>query len=93
MSDILQLNPPIFLETPLGPAQAYFVMSWPDAIWYGVFQEETGENWWFPNHQVRLSQNISSYRYKVTDIHVSDEMEESLAPHRSRYKKKGGKKK
>jgi len=58
---ILQLSPPIPLRTPQGPALAHFIIDYgpeSDIIW-GCFQDETGEIWWWPNHQVRADKNIT----------------------------------
>lgn len=78
-----QLDPPIPLVTPLGLAQAHFVwVDFEQDILYGVFQDETGENWWFPNHKVRLQPSITRGHTKTSEIgHV-----EGLDRHRMRYK-------
>lgn len=78
-----QLDPPIPLVTPLGSAQAHFI--WVDIeqdILYGVFQDETGENWWFPNHKVRLQTNITRGHSTISPIGDV----EGLNAHRKRYK-------
>lgn len=75
----------MFLETPFGSAQAYFLMTESDEIWWQCFQEETGESWWWPNNLVRLTRNISAHRYKTSEIRLSDELREALAPHMKRY--------
>jgi hypothetical protein len=62
---MLQLNPPIYLETPKGPAMAYMVVDYGvdyDLIWV-CFIKETGECWSFRNPQVRQAENITMGRY------------------------------
>lgn len=58
---ILQLNPPIPLETPKGAGQAHFLVDYSleqDLFWI-VFLDDTGQSWMFPNHQIRADKNIS----------------------------------
>lgn len=82
-----QLDPHLYLVTPLGPAVCHLVWGHPDEIWYGCFQEETGECFWFPNHLIRLTPNASDGRVKVSEIKCNEAWEEFLTPHRKRYKK------
>lgn len=82
---VTQLNPPLFLQTPLGEAVAHFL--WVEGletnVHFGVFQLETGENWWWPNHQVRLCPNITMQHPCVSQIqHVP-----GLEDHKKRHKK------
>lgn len=67
---ITQLNPPIYLETPLGSAVCMFL--WEQGlevdVQWGCFIEATGEPWWFVNNQVRLSVNLSAGRHKTSEI-------------------------
>lgn len=83
---ILQLNPPLYLDTPLGPAACFFL--WENGIeadiQFGCFLEKTGEHWWWPNSQVRLQMNISSRRYSTSPIHEAPEMKQALANHKKR---------
>lgn len=58
---ILQLNPPLPLDTPKGPAWAHFILDYGqehDVLW-GCFVKETGECWWVANRDVRLEKNWS----------------------------------
>ncbi len=83
---ITQLDPPIYLLTPLGSAVCHFVWSnGPDSFMFGCFQDETGESWWWPNHQVRLQTNISDGRFTTSPIHERAPLTAALAPHRQRY--------
>lgn len=82
---ITQLDPPIRVTTPLGAAIAYFLWSEDRAIYFGVFQDETGENWWFENYYVRIDTSITDPPHKVTPIFVPPDMDAALAPHRKRY--------
>ena len=71
--------------TPLGYAMAYFIWGEDRLVWYGCFQTDTGENWWWLNNHVRLVPSMSDEQFKASDIHISAEMEKFLAPHRKRY--------
>jgi len=58
---IIQLNPPIPLQTPKGNALAHFLIDYgPEShlLWV-CFQNETGEIWSWPNTEVRAEKNIS----------------------------------
>lgn len=58
---ILQLNPPIPLDTPKGPGLAHMVIDYSiehDLNWV-VFIEATGECWTFSNRDVRAVKNIT----------------------------------
>lgn len=85
-----QLDPPLYLETTFGPAICHLVWSTQDHLWWCCFQEETGEPWWFPNHLVRLSINISEGRTRTSPIKLTPAIERALAPHRKRYAKPRG---
>lgn len=61
---ILQLNPTIPLETPLGSGQAIMVIDYSSEhhlIWT-VIIDSTGEIWSFPNPKVRGQKNITMGR-------------------------------
>lgn len=70
MSSITQLDPPIYVETPLGSAVCMFL--WEQGLEVDVqwccFIEATGEPWWFPNNKVRLSINLSAGRAQTSPI-------------------------
>ncbi len=58
---MLQLNPPIPLDTPKGPAFAHLVIDYSQEhyVLYVCFVNETGECWVFPNRDVRLQKNLT----------------------------------
>lgn len=61
---MLQLDPPIPLETPRGKALAQVLIDYGaehDLIWV-CFQQETGEVWCWANHMVRAQTNITMGR-------------------------------
>lgn len=82
---IKQLNPPIPMMTPLGYALAYFIWGEDRLVWYGCFQCDTGENWWWLNNYVRLVPSISDEGYQISEIKLPKEMDRALAKHRKRY--------
>jgi hypothetical protein len=58
---IIQLNPPIPLETEKGSAQAMFLIDYStehSLIWV-CFIDATGECWSIPNEKIRASKNIT----------------------------------
>jgi hypothetical protein len=58
---MLQLDPPIPLDTPRGPGFAYMVIDYSQdhKLLYSVFLTETGENWIFPQDVIRIQKNMS----------------------------------
>lgn len=63
MSAILQLDPPLWLNTPRGKALAHFVIDEGvehDLLWVCFGQD--GEIWTWPNPQVRAPENITMGR-------------------------------
>ena len=83
---IVQLDPPIRMLTPLGEAVAYFIWAEDRAVYYGVFQDETGEQWWWENYFIRISPSITDDPHNVTPISLPADMDKTLAKHRKRYK-------
>jgi len=59
--NILQLNPPIPLNTPKGPGIAWLVLDYgaEHNLMWTVAIDETGEIWTFCNAEVRAQKNIS----------------------------------
>lgn len=58
---MIQLNPPLPISTPKGPALAHFLIDYGpehDLIWV-VFQDETGECWSWRNPEIRAQKNIT----------------------------------
>lgn len=56
-----QLNPPIPLDTPKGPAYAHMVIDYGQEhyLLFVCFVCDTGECWTFPNRDVRLQKNVT----------------------------------
>lgn len=61
---MLQLNPPLPLNTPKGEGFAHFLIDYgPESdLYWTVFITETGEIWTFANREVRASKNITLSR-------------------------------
>lgn len=58
---ILQLNPSIPLNTPLGKGYAVALIDYSqehDLMWV-VFQDDTGECWTFRNQEISAQKNIT----------------------------------
>lgn len=58
---MLQLNPPIPVETPKGKGWAHVLIDYSqehDLLWV-VFLDETGECWTLPNRDIRIQSNLS----------------------------------
>ncbi len=65
---IVQLNPPIPLETPKGRGMAHIIIDYStehSLIWQ-VFIDATGESWLFRNEEVRLQPNWTFGRREVS---------------------------
>jgi hypothetical protein len=86
---IIELRDRFYVDTPLGDAEAFFLDNTHTVertCLVGVFQCETKEFWWWPNHLVRLSHSVSANRNgKQSPIYLNDEMLETLAPHIQRH--------
>ena len=67
---ILQLNPPIPLETPKGRATAHMVIDYGTeySLIFVTFLNETGECWLFRNSEIRLCPNLTFGRETVSNI-------------------------
>lgn len=71
---MLQLNPPLPVETPRGKAVAHMVIDYgpeSDLLWI-CFDDETGECWSWPNPKIRIQNNIS-YGRTVAEKQFSKE--------------------
>ena len=58
---MLQLNPPIPVNTPKGKGWAHILIDYSqehDLLWV-VFLDETGECWTLPNRDIRIQSNLS----------------------------------
>tara|TARA_B100000029_G_scaffold312883_1_gene305331 strand:- start:456 stop:662 length:207 start_codon:yes stop_codon:yes gene_type:complete len=63
---MLQLDPPIPLDTSKGSAVAHFVIDYGiehDLFWV-CFMDDTGECWTFPNSEITSQKNWSWYKRK-----------------------------
>ncbi|MET0935991.1 MAG: hypothetical protein ABWX83_08375 [Luteibacter sp.] len=58
---MLQLNPPLPMNTPKGEGFAHFLLDYgPESdLYWTVFITATGEIWTFANREVRASKNIT----------------------------------
>ena len=58
---ILQLNPPIPVETPKGPGMAHLVIDYgvEHNLFWVVFIDATGECWTYKNPEIRAQKNIT----------------------------------
>lgn len=61
---MLQLNPPIPLETPKGSGFAHFLIDYGQEhhLFWVVFIDDTGECWTFPNPEIRIQKNFTMGR-------------------------------
>lgn len=58
---MIQLNPPIFLQTPKGSALCYFLIDYGienDLHWVCA-QQDTGECWTWSNRDIRFEKNVT----------------------------------
>jgi len=63
---IVQINPPIWLNTPKGEALAHFLLDYGiehDLYWVCA-QQDTGECWTWGNRDIRFCKNITIWRMK-----------------------------
>lgn len=58
---MMQLNPPIPLDTPKGPAFAHMIIDYSQDhyVLFVCFVCETGECWVYPNRDVQLQKNVT----------------------------------
>lgn len=71
---MIQLSPLIPLDTPKGPALAYFLIDpGPDAhlLWV-CFVKETRECWTFKNPEVRLASNWTAGLGRNKEAYITD---------------------
>ena len=70
---ILQLQPPIPVVTPMGDAIAHLVIDYSieHSIHWVVFMEDTGQCWTLPNEQIRAQRNITLGRYNPCLLYTS----------------------
>ena len=73
---ILQLNPPLPLVTPKGPALAHFMIDTgiENDIQWVCFQDTTGECWTWKNSKIRAQKNITQGRDYVSPFYDPEEV-------------------
>jgi hypothetical protein len=66
---LVQLNPPLPLETPKGSGWAHFIIDYgpESALLWVVFMDADGACWTVPNPEVRMSYNWTLGRRKPED--------------------------
>lgn len=71
---LIQLNPPLPVTTPKGPALAHFLID--EGIEHNVmwvcFQDINGECWTWPNPQIRAARNITYGRDYISPFYNPD---------------------
>lgn len=67
---MIQLNPPLPMETPKGKGYAHFLMDYSQEhhLMWVVFIDDTGECWTFQNPEVRLQMNYTMGRRGTTTL-------------------------
>jgi hypothetical protein len=90
VSNLIRLDPILYVKTPLGDAEAHFLQVPSGNEGYtqwGCFQTETKEQWWFDNTLVRLIGSISARRGdRMSEFYIDHEMLVMLLPHILRHK-------
>ena len=81
-----QLNIPFQVTTPFGEAVCHFAYDAGDETYWGCFQKETCELWWWSGPEIRYAIHLSEGFNKQTPIILSKERQAALAPHMKRYK-------
>jgi hypothetical protein len=61
MPSLLQLDPPLPVDTPKGPGIAHLVIDYgaEHNLFWTVFLDASGECWTFANPQIRAQKNIT----------------------------------
>lgn len=67
---MIQLDPPLPLMTPKGPALAHFVIDYgvETHLYWTVFLDSCGECWTFSNPEVRMAVNPTIGRSHISQI-------------------------
>ena len=84
---LVQLNPPLHMETPKGKGWAHFCIDYgPEThlLWV-VFMDADGACWTVPNPEIRLSVNWTLGRRRPAD-QVTPPAKESAAPAGQRFR-------
>ena len=82
---MIQLDPPLHVQTPLGAGYAHFLWTDGDECEWQVFINSTGESWWFRNPYIRKSASVTAEIGPTTPIACPA----GLEPHVQRYKNAG----
>lgn len=71
---LVQLNPPLHMETPKGPGMAHFCIDYgPEAhLNWVVFMDADGACWTVPNPEIRMSFNWTLGRRRPVDKAARD---------------------
>jgi len=82
---MLQLNPPLPMNTPKGEGFAHFLIDYgPESdLYWTVMITETGEIWTFSNRQVRASKNITLGRLSPQPPPMASSINEEAATARN----------
>jgi hypothetical protein len=67
---MLQLDPPIPIETPKGKGLAHILIDYGiehDLLWVTAL-DENGQVWCYRNRDIRFQMNISAGRFRVDDL-------------------------
>ena len=78
---ILQLNPPLPLETAKGAGWAHFVIDYgaESALLWVVFMDSDGACWTMPNAEIRMGWNWTMGRRKPDDLEASSKQRDDAA--------------
>jgi len=70
---MLQLDPPVPLQTPKGPGLAWVLIDYSTEmhLYWVVALDDSGEIWTFQNPEVRAQKNITMGRY-LTSLGAND---------------------
>jgi hypothetical protein len=84
---MLQLNPPLPMNTPKGEGFAHILIDYgPESdLYWTVLITGTGEIWTFANREVRASKNITLGRVSPTDVSMPKPKPESAAAELARF--------
>lgn len=76
---MLQLNPPLPMDTPKGLADAHFLIDYGSEahLLFVTFVRETGECWTWPAKDIRLEKNVTG---GIRTQQKTDESSEQCAP-------------
>ncbi len=82
---MLQLNPPIPVKTPRGNGIAHFIIDYSlefDLHWV-VFMDGSGECWTFANREIRVQENITVGRPRISGFGGENEKRTTPMPSRT----------